>query len=165
MGTHTVRLGIGAAVIAVMTTVSACGGNSKPCAGVGVESGVGVMFLQEGYTDLDGASYELCARGKCVKGELEREDITRVSLPLPDDVDPETGTVRFRVTPEGSRRPEIDASSAVRLTHQSDGCGGGAYSRGLAFTKEAGLTTRIPPSVSAAWRHRLRALASPSGSP
>ncbi|MER7836544.1 hypothetical protein ABTY98_11650 [Streptomyces sp. NPDC096040] len=160
---HTARLGVGAAVIAVVVTASACGGGSTPgaCGGVGVTSGVGVMFLHRGYTDLVGASYELCARGKCVKGELKQEAITRVSLPLPTDVDPDSGTVRFRVTPKGSRSPEIDAATDVELTHQSDGCGGGAYNRWLAFTKEGGLTTKIPASVTAAWREHLNSMTSP----
>lgn len=35
----------------------------------------------------------------------------------------------------------MDASSDVQLTRQSDGCGG-AYNRGLAFTKE-GVTFRV----------------------
>ncbi|MFF3419996.1 hypothetical protein ACFYW9_35790 [Streptomyces sp. NPDC002698] len=160
---RTVGLGVLAVISAVAVTASACS-SPRPCAGVGVTSQVGVMFLQQGYTDLAGASYELCAGGKCVKDKLEQEDITQVSLRLPDDVGPDLGTVRFRVTPKGGGRPEIDASSEVKLTHQSDGCGGGAYSEGLAFTKEGGLTTKIPPSVTAAWRDHLRSLASPSES-
>ena len=160
---RTARFTVLAAVSVVAMTASACS-SSKPCAGVGVTSQVGVMFLQRGYTDLVGASYELCAGGKCVKDHLERGDITRISLPLPDDVDPNLGTVRLRVTPKGSTHPEIDASSDVKLTRQSDGCGGGVYSEGLAFTKEEGLTTKIPPSVSAAWHKHLKSLASPSES-
>ncbi|MFD9095828.1 hypothetical protein [Streptomyces collinus] len=151
------RLGVLAAVSVVAMTASACSG-SQPCAGVGVTSQIGVMFLQRGYTDLAGASYELCAGGSCVKDQLEQEDITQLSLRLPDDVGPDLGTVRFRVTPAGSNHPEIDASSDVKLTRQSDGCGGGAYSRGLAFTKEGGLTTKIPSRVSAAWREHLESL-------
>ncbi|KUM86440.1 hypothetical protein AQI94_21930 [Streptomyces pseudovenezuelae] len=158
---RTVRLGVLAIVSVVAVTASACS-SSKPCAGVGVTSQIGVMFLQQGYTDLAGASYELCAGGKCVKDKLEQEDITRINLPLPDDVDADLGTVRFRVTPKGSGSPEIDASSDVKLTRQSDGCGGGAYSRGLAFTKDGGLTTKIPSRVTAAWRDHLKSLASPS---
>jgi hypothetical protein len=149
-------------VAALLAAASACTYTSPPCAGVGVVAGVGLMFLQEGYGDLAGASYELCARGKCAKGELRQEAITHVSLGLPDDVDPDSGTVRFRVTPKGSTSPEIDASADVRLTLQSDGCGGGAYNRGLAFTKSGGLTTKIPPSVSAAWREHIDELRSPS---
>ncbi|MER6472881.1 hypothetical protein [Streptomyces collinus] len=155
------RFAVLAAVSAVVVTMSACSG-SKPCAGVGVTSQIGVTFLQRGYTDLAGASYELCAGGRCVKDQLEREDITRISLRLPDDVGPDLGTVRFRVTPAGGDHPEIDASTDVKLTRQSDGCGGGAYSEGLAFTKEGGLTRKIPSSVSAAWRKHLKSLASPS---
>ncbi|MFE5190522.1 hypothetical protein [Streptomyces sp. NPDC056628] len=157
------RLTVLAAVSVVAMTASACS-SSKPCAGVGVVSQVGVMFLQRGYTDLAGASYELCAGGRCGKGHLEQEDITQLSLRLPDDVDEHLGTVRFRVTPKGSTHPEIDASTDVKLTHQSDGCGGGASSEGLAFTKEEGLTTKIPPSVSTAWRKHLTSLASTSES-
>ncbi|MET7692764.1 hypothetical protein ABZT06_33170 [Streptomyces sp. NPDC005483] len=157
------RLGVLVIVSAVAVTASACS-SSKPCAGVGVTSQVGVMFLQQGYTDLAGTSYELCAGGTCVKDRLEQEDITRVSLPLPGDVDPDLGTVRFRVTPNGSSSPEIDASTDVKLTRRSDGCGGGAYSQGLAFTKEGGLTIKIPSSVTVAWRDHLKSLASPSGS-
>ncbi|MFI0966503.1 hypothetical protein ACH4S8_34690 [Streptomyces sp. NPDC021080] len=161
---RTVGLGVLAVVSAVAVSASACS-SPKPCAGVGVTSQVVVMFLRQGYTDLAGASYELCAGDTCVKDKLEREDITRVNLPLPDDVGPDVGTVRFRVTPKGSSSPEIDASSDARLTLQSDGCGGGAYNEGLAFTKEGGLTTKIPPSVTAAWRDHLESLASPSESP
>lgn len=160
---RTVRLTVLAAVSVVAMTASACS-SSKPCAGVGVTSQIGVMFLQRGYTDLAGASYELCAGSRCGKGHLEQEDITRISLRLPDDVDEHLGTVRFRVTPKGSTRPKIDASTDVKLTRQPDGCGGGAYSKGLAFTKEDGLTTKIPPSVSAAWHRHLDSLASPSES-
>ncbi|MEU8794441.1 hypothetical protein [Streptomyces sp. NPDC048643] len=148
-------------VSAVTAAASACSG-PKPCAGVGVTSQIGLMFLQRGYDDLGGAAYELCAGGTCVKGHLEQADITHVNLPLADDVDPDLGAVRFRVTPRGSSSPEIDASSDVKLIRQSDGCGGGAYNRGLAFTKEGGLTTKIPSSVSVAWRDHVKSLASPS---
>ncbi|MGW1497389.1 hypothetical protein ACWCQW_02160 [Streptomyces mirabilis] len=157
-----IRLRVLVGVSALLAIVSACTSSSQPCAGVGVTSGVGVMFLREGYGDLVGASYELCARGTCAKGELQQEDITRVNLGLPDDVDPDGGTVRFRVTPKGSTSPEIDASTDVKLIRQSDGCGGGAYNRGLAFTEKGGLTTKIPPSVTAAWRRHLKELAAPS---
>ncbi|MEU4038969.1 hypothetical protein [Streptomyces collinus] len=158
-----VRLGVLAAVSVVALSASACGG-SQPCAGFGVTSQIGVMFLQRGYSDLTGASYELCAGGRCIEGDLERQDITRISLRLPADTGPDLGTVRFRVTPEGSSNPEIDASSDVKLSRQSDGCGGGTYSEGLAFTKEDGLTTKIPPRVSAAWRKHIESLAQPSQS-
>ncbi|MGW5371631.1 hypothetical protein ACWER6_30285 [Streptomyces sp. NPDC004009] len=152
-----------AAVSVVAMTASACS-SPKPCAGVGVTSQIGVIFLRRGYTDLAGASYELCAGGRCGKGHLAQEDITRISLRLPDDVDEHLGTVRFRVTPEGSNHPEIDSSTDVKLTRQPDGCGGGAYSEGLALTEEGGLTTKIPPGVRAAWRKHLESLASPSES-
>lgn len=160
MVSRMIRLRVLIGVSALLATVSACT-SSQPCAGVGVTSGVGVMFLREGYGHLVGASYELCARGTCAKGELQQEDVTRVNLGLPDDVDPDGGTVRFRVTPKGSTSPEIDASTDMKLIRQSDGCGG-AYGRGLAFTKKGGLTTKIPPSVTAAWRRHLKELAAPS---
>jgi hypothetical protein len=146
-------------VAALLTAVSGCA-RPEVCAGVGVVSGVGVMFLHEGYGDLAGASYELCTRGTCAKGELGQGDITKVSLELPDDVDPDAGPLRFLVTREGTTSPVIDASTDVKLTRQSDGCGGGAYSRGLAFTEEGGLTTKIPAHVSAAWRKHVEELAS-----
>ncbi|PKW11934.1 hypothetical protein SAMN05428944_0830 [Streptomyces sp. 1222.5] len=158
---RTVRLAVFAIVSVLATTTSACS-SAKPCAGVGVTSQIGVMFLQRGYTDLAGATYELCAGGRCVRDHLEQEDITHVTLRLPDDVGPDLGTVRFRVTPRGSNHPEIDASSDVELIRRSDGCGGGAYSQGLAFTREGGLTTKIPPGVSAAWHKHIKSLASPS---
>lgn len=161
---RTVRLAILSIVSAVAMTASACSSSPELCGGVGVTSRVGVIFLQHGYKDLEGASYKLCAGGRCVKGHLEQADITQLSLPLPDDVDPDLGAVRFRVTPKGSGSPEIDASTDVKLTRQSDGCGGGAYNRGLAFTKAGGLTTKIPPSVSVAWRDHIKSLASPSES-
>ncbi|MFG3165723.1 hypothetical protein [Streptomyces sp. NPDC048200] len=164
MVNRTVRVAILSIVSVVAMTASACGSSPKPCAGVGVTSQIGVMFLERGYNDLEGASYKLCAGDRCVKGHVEQADITHLTLPLPDDVDPDVGTVRFRVTPRGSGSPEIDASSDVKLTRQSDGCGGGAYNRGLAFTKEGGLTTKIPPSVSTAWREHIKSLASPSES-
>ncbi len=157
--------GVLAAVSAVAAAASACTPNSQQaCAGWGVESEISLMFLQEGYTGLAGASYELCARGRCTDGELKQEDLTRVHLRLPEDADPHSGPVRFRVTRRGSDSPVIDASSDVRLTYQSDNCGGGAYNRSLAFTKADGLTTKIPPSVTAAWRHQAEAPDSPSPS-
>ncbi|MFJ8537076.1 hypothetical protein [Streptomyces sp. NPDC093591] len=152
-----------AALLAAVTAVTGCSA-PKACAGVGVASGVGVMFPHEGYAGLAGASYELCARGACAKGELKQEEITRVNLPLPDEVDPDTGPVRFRVIRENDTSPLIDASTDVELTHQSDGCGGGAYNRGLAFTKEGGLTAKIPAKVTQAWRAQFASLASPSES-
>jgi hypothetical protein len=150
-------------VAALLAAVCGCTAQ-EDCAGVGVTSGVGVMFLHQGYADLAGASYELCARDECVKGELKQEDITKVNLPLPDGVDPDTGPVRFRVTRAGGADPVIDASTDVKLTRQSDGCGGGAYTRGLAFTKDGGLTAKIPARVSQVWRDHLDALRSPSPS-
>ncbi|MEV5178021.1 hypothetical protein AB0L10_45135 [Streptomyces flaveolus] len=127
------------------------------------------MFDQNGYGDLTGASYELCARGECVKGELRQERIKHVNLPLPHDVDPDSGPVRFRVTRQGEDTPLIDTSADVRLIRQTDGCTSSAYNRGLAFTKEKGLTTKIPKSVSDAWDRQIRSQATadqdPSTSP
>ncbi|WP_181805223.1 hypothetical protein [Streptomyces shenzhenensis] len=146
-------------------TVSACG-SSQACGGVGVVAGVGVYVVHEGYGDLAGASVELCAKGKCVKDRLRDEEITSVNLPLPDDVGPDIGTVRLRITDPGAGKPLVDASAEKKLTHQSDGCGGGAYNGALAFTKEEGLTATVPKNVSAAWHKQLmeRATAEPASS-
>lgn len=151
------RLRVLVGVAVLFLAVSACG-DPGVCAGVGVTSGVGVMFLHEGYDGLAGASYELCTRGTCAKGELRQEEITQVNLPLPDDVDPDASPLRFRVTVEGATRPVVDATTDVKLTRQSDGCGGGAYSRGLAFTRDGGLTLKIPRSVSAVWVRHVGAM-------
>lgn len=121
----------------------------------------GVTFLHKGYDCLAGASCELCTRGKCTKGELGEGHITKVSLSLPDDMDPAAAPVRFRVTREGGTAPVVDASIDTKLALQSDGCGGGAYNRGLALTKETGLTTKIPANVSEAWLAHIRSLATP----
>jgi hypothetical protein len=69
------RLRVLMGVCAVPAAVSGC---SRPeaCAGVGTEAGVGVLFVHEGYGGLDGAAYELCARGRRAKGDLRREGIT-----------------------------------------------------------------------------------------
>ncbi|MET8564644.1 hypothetical protein ABZV75_30240 [Streptomyces flaveolus] len=48
-------------------------------------------------------------------------------------------------------RPVIDASVDVRLTRQTDGCVGRACTRGLAFTKEGGLTAKVPKALPDAW--------------
>ncbi|MES9520289.1 hypothetical protein [Streptomyces capoamus] len=153
---------VGAALLAV---TSGCSYGGEPCAGVGTVAGVGVMFDSQGYGDLTGASYELCARGTCAKGTLRHERISHVRLPLPHDVDPDRGPVRFEVTPEGGDRPVIDASADAKLTFQSDGCGGGDYNTGLAFTRATGLTTKIPKSLSDAWTKQLRSLATASPDP
>ncbi|MFG2354952.1 hypothetical protein [Streptomyces sp. NPDC048521] len=150
------RLRVLTGMCAVLAAVSGCS-RAEVCAGVGTEAGVGVLFVHEGYGGLDGASYALCARGRCAKGELRREGVTDVRLPLPHDVDPRSGPIRFRVTREGAARPVIDASADARLVFQSDGCGGGDYHGGLAFTKEGGLTTKVPEAVSDAWFNQLRA--------
>ena len=152
---------IGAALLAALSGCS----QGEPCAGYDVVSGVGVMFDHHGYGDLAGGSYELCTRGKCAKGTLRQERITHVRLPLPHDVDPDSAPVRFRVTREGEDRPLIDTSADVRLTHQTDGCGSSAYSRGLAFTKGKGLTTTIPKTVSDAWGRHVRSPASADPDP
>ncbi|MDX2697664.1 hypothetical protein PV416_24140 [Streptomyces ipomoeae] len=149
---------------ALLLAVSACTSSAVPCAGVGVDSGVSLMFVREGYGDLVGASYELCARGECVDGTLPPENVTRLRLMLPLDVDPDSGPVRFRVTPVRGTEPVIDASTDVELRHQSDGCGSGAYNRALAFTKEDGLLGEVPASVMKAWREDLERPA-PSTSP
>ncbi|MEU5481478.1 hypothetical protein [Streptomyces mirabilis] len=44
-----------------------------------------------------------------------------MSLELSDDVDPDVGPLRFRVTREGTTSPVIDASTDVKLTRRSDG--------------------------------------------
>ena len=144
-------------VSALLAAASGCA-DSRICAGVGVVSGIGVMFLHQGYDRLAGASYELCTRGECVKGALQEGDITKVNLPLPDDVDPSAAPAHFRVTREGATAPVVDAAVDVKLAFQSDGCGGGAYNGGLAFTRETGLTTKIPANVSAAWLAHIRSL-------
>jgi hypothetical protein len=153
-----VLLGVFLGVPALLVAASGCS-RAEACAGVGTVAGIGVLFAHEGYGDLRGASYELCARGKCAKGELREEGITDVSLPLPHDVDPDSGPVRFRVTREGAPGPVIDASADVKLTFQSDGCGGGDFNQELAFTKAGGLTTKIPKSLKAAWGKQIRSRA------
>ncbi|MFD8999685.1 hypothetical protein ACFV0T_01655 [Streptomyces sp. NPDC059582] len=137
-------------VAVLIAGLSGCA-DTGACAGVGVVSQVGVYVVQDGYDDLAGASWELCTRGKCVRGEFEQEAVTQANLVLPDDVDPDTDPVRFRVTGAGATKPFIDDSVDVKLLHQSDNCGGGGYSRGLAYTKEAGLLPSVPKEVSAAW--------------
>ncbi|MEU0332412.1 hypothetical protein [Streptomyces sp. NPDC006193] len=149
------RAGLAAVAAAWLAAVSGCSG-AQPCAGYGVVSAVVVTVDRTGYGDLTGASFELCARGECSRGGLRRERVTRVSLPLPRDADPGPGPVRFRVVREGAARPVIDTSADVALVFQPDGCGGGAYSRALALTGEGGLTTKIPKSVTDAWRKQLR---------
>lgn len=156
------RAVVGVAVLLVAAT--GCS-HARDCAGVGTVSGVGVLFVHQGYGDLGGASFELCARGTCTKGELRPEGITDVKLPLPHDVDPDPGPIHFRVTRKGATRPVIDASADVKLTFQSDGCGGGDYSRGLAFTKEGGLTAKIAKAVSDAWGKQVRSRATPTSQP
>ncbi|MEU6667004.1 hypothetical protein [Streptomyces sp. NPDC046727] len=158
------RAGFLAVGTALLAASSGCA-DTNICAGWDVVPGVGVMFDRAGYGDLQGASYELCARGECTEGRLRQERITHVNLPLPDDVDPDAGPVRFRVTREGAARPVVDASADVRLTHESDGCGGGAYTRGLAFTREGGLTTKVPKSLSDAWMRQVRSEATSDPEP
>ncbi|MFJ3795501.1 hypothetical protein ACIPSJ_04370 [Streptomyces sp. NPDC090088] len=146
--------------VALLVGLSGCAGSAEPCAGVGVVTQVGVFFAQDGYDGLAGASVRLCAHGRCVEDRIPAEDVTSVNLPLPDDIGPDLGTVRFRVTRKGSTKPFIDASTDKRLSHQSDGCGGGAYNGALAFTKEGGLTATVPKSVSDAWIKQVRTAAS-----
>ncbi|MEV5846770.1 hypothetical protein AB0M32_32880 [Streptomyces sp. NPDC051985] len=97
---------------------------------------------------LVGTAVRLCAHDRCVEDRIPAEDVTSVNLPLPDGIGPDLGTVRFRVTREGSTEPFIDASTDKRLSHQSDGCGGGAYNGALAFTKESGLTGSVRAAAS-----------------
>ncbi|MFE5033175.1 hypothetical protein [Streptomyces sp. NPDC056683] len=151
-------------VSTLLMAVAACG-SSQECGGVGLVAGVGVYVVHEGYGDLARASVELCAKGKCVKDRLPDEDITSVNLPLPDDVGPDIGTVRLRITRPGADKPLVDPSAEKKLLHQSDGCGG-AYNGGLASTKEEGLTAKIPKNVSAAWHKQVmeRATADPASS-
>ncbi|WP_330348910.1 hypothetical protein [Streptomyces sp. NBC_00582] len=140
---------------ALLAGLSGCA-DPAVCAGVGVVSQVGVFFVQDGYGDLTGAAYELCTRGKCEQGTLDPERISQIGLPLPDDVDPGSAPVRFRVTRAGAATPVIDESVDVRLLHQSDGCGGGGYARGLAFTREDGLLKTVPKAVWRAWLKQAR---------
>ncbi|MFF4540017.1 hypothetical protein [Streptomyces aureus] len=118
-----------------------------------------VLFQRQGFGDLTGALVELCTRGECTKDRLLDQDITSIRLPLSDDVDPAPGPVRLRVTRENEDRPVIDVSADVRLTFQSDGCDGGAHNRGLAFTKDGGLTTKIPTFLQKAWAEQVRSRA------
>ncbi|MGH1554646.1 hypothetical protein ACRAWF_30160 [Streptomyces sp. L7] len=48
----------------------------------------------------------------------------------------------------------------------SDGCGGGSYNGALAFTKEEGLTAKVPKGASVAWHKQVmeRATAEPTSS-
>lgn len=151
-------------VSTLLMAVAACG-SSQPCGGVGVVAGVGVYVVHEGYGDLAGASVELCAKGECVKDRLPDEEITSVNLPLPDDVGPGVGAVRLRITHPGADKPLIDASTEKKLTRQSDDCGGGAYNGALAFTKEEGLTAKVPKNVSVAWHKQVMARATAEPSP
>ncbi len=128
-------------------------------------SELGVYVMQDGYDGLAGASYELCSRGECVEGELARETVSRVSLSLPDDVDPDTAPVSLRITRAGAGTAFVEDSVDVKLLHQPDGCGGGGHSRALALTKADGLLTSVPKKVSAAWIRQLRSEATAPPSP
>ncbi|MFE4961511.1 hypothetical protein [Streptomyces sp. NPDC056660] len=143
-------------VAALLAGVTGCA-DTGACAGVGVVAQVGVYFAHEGYGDLAGASVRLCAHGTCVEDRVRNESVTSINLPLPDDIGPDLGTVRLRVTREGSTEPLVDASARKKLGFQSDGCGGGGYSGALAFTKESGLTPTVPKTVSDAWFKQVRA--------
>ncbi|MET8765591.1 hypothetical protein [Streptomyces sp. NPDC004658] len=68
------RAGVAAMGAALLTAGAGCS-YGEPCAGYDVVSGVGVLFDRQGYGDLTGGSYELCARGACAKGTLRRERI------------------------------------------------------------------------------------------
>ncbi|MGW5101461.1 hypothetical protein [Streptomyces sp. NPDC004100] len=111
---------------------------------------------EAGHGDLTGAVAELCARGECVRSRLREEEITQVTLRLPEDVDPDAGPVRLRVTAAGAARPVIDASATVPLTLRSDGCGGGSYHRGLVLTGDGVLTAKIPRSLAEDWAAQVR---------
>ncbi|WP_206327500.1 hypothetical protein [Streptomyces sp. S3(2020)] len=152
------------AVAASLAVLTGCT-DPTPCAGVGVVSELGVYVVQEDFGGLEGASYELCSRGDCVEGELGGESVSRVFLSLPDDVDPDTAPVRLTVTRAGAGTPLVDDSVDVKLLRQSDGCGGGGWSRGLALTKADGLLPNVPKRVSAAWMRQVRAAATASPSP
>lgn len=156
------RASLPVAVTALLAALSGCA-EQKPCAGVEVESGIGVYFVQDGYDGLAGASAELCAGDECVRSVMKEEDVTKVVLGLPDDVDPDRIPVRFRVTRAGDREPFIDDSVDTKLRHTSDGCGGGAYNAGLGFTKEGGLVPTVTKEVADAWIRQVkeRATASP----
>ncbi|MDX3615693.1 hypothetical protein [Streptomyces europaeiscabiei] len=149
---------------ALLVGLSGCV-DSSTCAGIDVVSQVGVYVVQDGYGDLAGATYELCTRGECAKGELEQTGIANVTVGLPDDVDPDTAPVRLRVTRAGAAKPFIDDSVDVKLAHQSDGCGGGGYSQGLAYTKEDGLLPNVPKEIGKAWVQQRTAEATADPSP
>ncbi|MFF7644226.1 hypothetical protein [Streptomyces canus] len=165
MVTRVTRPRVLVGVSTLLMAVSACG-SPQACGGVGVVAKVGVYFAQESYGDLAGASVRLCANGRCVEHRLRNETVSSITLRLPDDIGPDLGTVRFQVTRKGGNEPLIDASAEKKLTFQSDECGGGVYNEGLAFTKENGLTAKIPKSVSAAWHKQVmeRATAEPASS-
>lgn len=85
--------------LAVLLAVTSGCSSTEGCAGVGTVSSDGVLFVHKGYGDLGGASFELCARGKCTKGELRQEGISDVSLPA----------VAVATTAEGSPSPRRGA--------------------------------------------------------
>ncbi|MFJ8493555.1 hypothetical protein ACIRBZ_35200 [Streptomyces sp. NPDC094038] len=89
---------VAAGAVTLLVGLSGCAANAEPCGGVGVVAQVGVFFAQDGYDGLAGASVRLCAHGRCVEDRIPAEDVTNVRLPLPDDVGPDLGTVRFRAT-------------------------------------------------------------------
>ncbi|WP_060886122.1 hypothetical protein [Streptomyces caniscabiei] len=151
-------------VAALLVGLSGCV-DSSICAGLDVVSQVGVYVVQDGYSDLAGATYELCTRGECAKGELKERGIAHVTVELPDDVGPDTAPVRLRVTRAGAARPFIDDSVDVKLIHHSDGCGGGGYSQGLAYTKEDGLLPNVPKGIGEAWVQQRTAEATADPSP
>ncbi|MFF4270464.1 hypothetical protein [Streptomyces sp. NPDC001536] len=160
------RVYVPVAAAAFLAVLSGCA-DPTSCAGVGVVSELGVYVVQEDFGTLAGASYALCSRGDCVEGELQGEAVSRVSLSLPDDVDPDTAPVRLRVTRAGAGTPVVDDSVDVKLLRRSDGCGGGGWSRALALTKADGLLASVPKKVSAAWMRQVRteATALPTPSP
>ncbi len=151
-------------VAALLVGLSGCA-DSSTCAGVEVVSQVGVYVVQDGFGDLAGATYELCTRGECAKGEMQQQGISNLAVGLPDDVDPDTAPVRLRVTRAGAAKPFIDDSVDAKLVHQSDGCGGGGYSQALAYTKEDGLLPNVPKEIGKAWVEQRTAEATADPSP
>ncbi|MFD7880247.1 hypothetical protein ACFV5G_40315 [Streptomyces sp. NPDC059766] len=133
--------------------------NGYVCA-KGIISGAGCASVSN-----DGECSDAWA-GKCARGEFKQEAVTDASVTLPDDVDPDTAPIRLRVTRVGAAKPLINDSVDVRLLHQSDNCGGGGYTRGLAYTKEDGLLPSVPKKVLAAWleQHESEATAEPTSS-
>jgi hypothetical protein len=151
-------------VAALLAALSGCV-YPAPCAGVGVVSEVVVYFVKDGHDDLANATWELCTHSRCAKAGLRQEAITKVNVLLPDNVTPDTAPVRLRVTRRGAAAPVIDDTVEVKLSHQSDNCGGGGYSRALTYTRDTGLIAGVPKKVSAAWLQQIRSDATATPTP